>query len=570
MHNSKPYRKGSKYNADNKASSIDPLHYPFLKFPKESPVQPGNRVEWMDEDEHVLTGTVLEDGAYLQQNVLYVRVDFGDCIDAVRAEALTKVFDYETLDAETRIVVQQKTGEIKGLMRRATQDIIDIGSKLIDIKAKLGHGSFGVWLDAEFGWAERTARNFMAVATTFKSATVADLNIGAKALYMLAAPSTPEEARDEAIERAQNGEVITHATAKTIVAQHKGAPPVKPAPQPEPSSLAKAYQQAGQILAPATRPPTVTYGKLEDDYQPDVPDMDVNDLDSEESESTGFKVGDTVNDAAGHGDGEILELDPQMGALVKFPNHTPWWLKTDKLVLVRRAAISQARTDLQEMPDSPARARLTAIVDQHEADAADRVRRVANWQEHERLRNLAAQTPPPVGQYRTIVIDPPWPMKKIERGVRPNQGEYLDYPTMQLADIYNLGIEKLAADDGCHLYLWTTHKFLPEALRIVSRWGFRYNCLMTWVKTSGMTPYHYRFNTEHVVFATRGSMAVQRKGLPLAFDGESLGHSRKPDTFYQMVAQASPAPRLEMFARQPREEWTVWGNEVQHATAAAS
>jgi N6-adenosine-specific RNA methylase IME4 len=80
------------------------------------------------------------------------------------------------------------------------------------------------------------------------------------------------------------------------------------------------------------------------------------------------------------------------------------------------------------------------------------------------------------------VIDPPWPMKKIERGVRPNQGEYLDYPTMKLAEIYNLDVESLAAEDGCHLYLWTTHKFLPEALKITAKWGFRYNCLLTWEK----------------------------------------------------------------------------------------
>ena len=50
----------------------------------------------------------------------------------------------------------------------------------------------------------------MNVAFHFKSETVSDLNLQARALYLLAAPSTPDEARAEAIERAQNGETITH------------------------------------------------------------------------------------------------------------------------------------------------------------------------------------------------------------------------------------------------------------------------------------------------------------------------------------------------------------------------
>ena len=36
-------------------------------------------------------------------------------------------FDYAALDAETRIVVQQRTSEIKTLMRRAASDILILG-----------------------------------------------------------------------------------------------------------------------------------------------------------------------------------------------------------------------------------------------------------------------------------------------------------------------------------------------------------------------------------------------------------------------------------------------------------
>lgn len=516
MHNSKPHRKGSRTHINSAPPPIDLNNYPFIQYPPDALVQPGDTVQYMDEDEQLLTGTVLAEGSFLSQNVIYVCVRFSETeeIESVAAELLTRIFDYEALDAETRIVVQQKTGEIKGLMRQTAQGMFDIGTKLIEVKAKLGHGNFGKWLAAEFEWSERTAQGLMRVANEFKSANFADLKIGPSALALLAAPSTPETVRDEMLNRAQNGEPINYSTVKNAVVESKGEPPQQPAPQPSAPVASTTQQRPPVVPAPQPTAP-VRYTKVEDDYQDDVPSVRVDDDDPSE------------------------------------------------------VSIAQARADLEQIPDSPAKDRLTAIVNKQQAEAEDRAQRKANWLEHERLRNLAAQTPPPEGKYRTLVIDPPWPMKKIERGVRPNQGEFLDYPTMHLPAIYNLGIEKLAADDGCHLYLWTTHKFLPEAIKIVGRWGFRYNCLMTWVKTTGMTPYHFRFNTELVIFATRGSMAVQRKGLPLAFEGESLGHSRKPDTFYNMVMQASPGPRLDMFARCERDGFAAWGNEVRHASAAA-
>lgn len=130
------------------------------------------------------------------------------------------LFDYAALDSETRIVVQQRTTEIKALMKRAASDIIEIGQKLIEVKARLGHGKFGAWLEAEFDWTERTAQRFIVVADRFTK----NDNLSAfapSALYLLAAPSTPDSAREEALERAEQGEPITHQTAREIVTNHR-------------------------------------------------------------------------------------------------------------------------------------------------------------------------------------------------------------------------------------------------------------------------------------------------------------------------------------------------------------
>lgn len=128
------------------------------------------------------------------------------------------LFDYQELDAETRIVVQQKTQEIKVLIRRTAQDVFDIGQKLSDIKARLGHGHFGNWLKAEFEWSERTAQNFIRVFESFKSENISDLTLSQTALYVLA--SATEEARSEAIALSKE-KTITSVEAKEIVQKHK-------------------------------------------------------------------------------------------------------------------------------------------------------------------------------------------------------------------------------------------------------------------------------------------------------------------------------------------------------------
>lgn len=141
-------------------------------------------------------------------------------------------FAYNDLDAETRIVVMQRTTEIKATMRRAASDIIDIGQKLIEVKARLQVKDFVSWFEAEFGWNRSTAYRFMQVAERFGGSSQIE-TMAPSALYLLAAPSTPDEAREEALERAAGGEEIKYKTAQAIVEQYRpfqSAPPVPTEP----------------------------------------------------------------------------------------------------------------------------------------------------------------------------------------------------------------------------------------------------------------------------------------------------------------------------------------------------
>lgn len=150
---------------------------------------------------------------------------------APQAPAVITPFRYEDLDQETRIVVQQRTGEIKTLVRRTAQGVMEIGDKLIEVKDRLGHGKFGYWLGQEFGWSDRTARNFMAVARQFKTEIISDLDFAPSALIALSGATVPEAARQEAVEQAASGQPVTVKAAKQIIAKHRPAAP-RAEPQP--------------------------------------------------------------------------------------------------------------------------------------------------------------------------------------------------------------------------------------------------------------------------------------------------------------------------------------------------
>ena len=106
-------------------------------------------------------------------------------------------------------------------------------------------------------------------------------------------------------------------------------------------------------------------------------------------------------------------------------------------------------------------------------------------QEEKIAQVRARETAPPDGTYDVIVIDPPWPMEKIERDVRPNQSALLDYPTMSEAELRALDIPA-AAD--CHVWLWTTQRFQPMAFRLLECWGLRFVCTFVWHKPGGFQP----------------------------------------------------------------------------------
>lgn len=182
-------------------------------------------------------------------------------------------------------------------------------------------------------------------------------------------------------------------------------------------------------------------------------------------------------------------------------------------------------------------------------------------------REEALKIPPPAGQYRTIVIDPPWPIQKLARDVRPNQSTSLDYPVMTLDELARF---KIPAEDSAHIYLWTTHKYLPTAFSLLDEWGFKYIFAMVWHKPGGFQPFGLpQYNCEFVLFGRKGNMDfLDTKAFPVCFSASRREHSRKPEEFYELVRRVSPGPRIDIFSREHHDGFSSFGNETSKFLSA--
>lgn len=178
----------------------------------------------------------------------------------------------------------------------------------------------------------------------------------------------------------------------------------------------------------------------------------------------------------------------------------------------------------------------------------------------------------PMQGYGVVLVDPPWTYTSEGRPTEaPGAGWHGDaskhYPTMKLADIKALPVGEWAQADSM-LWLWAVNSMLPQAIDVMSAWGFTYKTCLTWGKTTkaGMPAfgmgYWLRGATEHVLIGTRGKIKPGIRDARSLFLSERLEHSRKPDQVHELIERYHPGPYLEVFARRSRQGWSSWGNEL--------
>ena len=173
-------------------------------------------------------------------------------------------------------------------------------------------------------------------------------------------------------------------------------------------------------------------------------------------------------------------------------------------------------------------------------------------------------------KYNIIYADPPW---AYQNGGVPQGGVNAQYKTMKLQDIKDLPIDEISEDISV-LFMWATFPQLQEALEIIKAWGFTYKTLgFSWIKTNKNNGepffgigYYAKSNCEVCLMATKGKAhsLVKSNKVSSVLIHKRTKHSKKPDIVAEKIVELfGDIPRIELFARDKKEGWDVWGNEVE-------
>lgn len=194
----------------------------------------------------------------------------------------------------------------------------------------------------------------------------------------------------------------------------------------------------------------------------------------------------------------------------------------------------------------------------------------------------------PAGPFGCILADPPWSFLTYSKTrTTPHRTAVDHYAVMTAADLRALHVGGVAAKD-CALFMWVVDSHLDEAIELGKAWGFEFKTIaFIWAKTTkagapgqwGFFPpetvhrigmgYWTRKQAEVCLMFTKGKPKRLSKGVRQIIEGPRREHSRKPDETHDRIQALVGGPYLELFARQPREGWTVWGNQTDKFAEAA-
>ena len=162
------------------------------------------------------------------------------------------------------------------------------------------------------------------------------------------------------------------------------------------------------------------------------------------------------------------------------------------------------------------------------------------------------------GKYTVIYADPPWSYNNS--GFDQSAGN--TYPTMPTSEICAMPVADLLTSNAV-LFLWITSPLLLDGISVMKAWGFEYKTSMVWVKNRapGMGFWVQTFH-ELLLIGEHGSMKPAQKP-PSVVTEDITTHSRKPSSVYEIIEGMYPDfPKLELFARNERQGWKAFGNEI--------
>lgn len=164
-------------------------------------------------------------------------------------------------------------------------------------------------------------------------------------------------------------------------------------------------------------------------------------------------------------------------------------------------------------------------------------------------------------KYSIIYADPPW---RYTPAVENRKIEN-HYPTMALVDIKNLNIP---SEKNSVLFLWATTGKLPECLDVMKAWGFEYKSSLIWDKVTMGMGYWFRGQHEFLLVGTKGKFSPPAQPLRIrsVYKETRTKHSKKPNKIAELIESWYPDySKIELFARDKKEGWDVFGNEVENS-----
>ena len=152
---------------------------------------------------------------------------------------------------------------------------------------------------------------------------------------------------------------------------------------------------------------------------------------------------------------------------------------------------------------------------------------------------------------KTLLIDPPWRMCSGGKSSINVHYQYDLQTQEEIKETVDGWLQDVAVNPEAHVYIWCINSFktggcrgILDAVDLCEHIGFRAITLLPWIKTNIGNPTPY------------GMRAVEHYLAPRTV------HSKKPDGFYAYIEKRSQGPYCELYARNRREGWISFGNEV--------
>ncbi len=169
-------------------------------------------------------------------------------------------------------------------------------------------------------------------------------------------------------------------------------------------------------------------------------------------------------------------------------------------------------------------------------------------------------------KFRVVYADPPWSYNdKCEGGSVQDVGvEKRHYDTMSIQMICDLPIKEITEENSV-LFLWVTSPLLEDSFKVINAWGFNYKASFIWDKVKHNMGHYNSVRHEFLLVATKGSATPDNKIL---FDSvqsieKTKKHSQKPIEFLKIIDDLyNYGDRIELFAREQKQDWYLWGNEL--------